>query len=74
MPKQVPAFLAALPGAAVAVLFGVSGAVGLVAGRPLVWAHAELTLSEAVALRDQGEVVRQIMEGADPNGRYRVRD
>ena len=43
------------------------------AGRPLIWPAPDLTLSGAVALRDRGEVVRQIMVGADPNRRYPTR-
>jgi hypothetical protein len=54
----------------VTVLFGASGTAGLITGRPLIWPAATLTLSEAVALRDRGEVTRQIMLGADPNRRY----
>jgi hypothetical protein len=64
----------ALPAVLVAVLFGVSGAAALVVGRPLLWAPSDLTLAEAVGLRDQGEAVRLIMLGADPNRRYDVRD
>ena len=70
----VPAYCVALPGIVVAMLFGVSGAASLVTGRPLMWPPPDLTLSEAVALRDRGEVVRQIMFGADPNRRYPTHD
>jgi hypothetical protein len=62
------------PPALVAVMFGASGAAALIAGRPLIWPPEEITLAEAVGLRDQGEVVRQIMLGSDPNRRYQVRD
>jgi hypothetical protein len=58
----------------VAVVFGVSGAAALMTGRPLIWPPEEITLSEAVALRDRGEVVRQIMLGMDPNRRYETHD
>lgn len=64
----------ALPSVLVAMLFGVSGAAALVVGRPLLWAPSDLTLAEAVGLRDQGEAVRLIMLGTDPNLRYDVRD
>lgn len=62
------------PAILVTLLFGASGAVALVTGRPLIWPPASLTLSEAVALRDRGEVARQIMLGADPNRRYPTND
>jgi hypothetical protein len=63
---------AGLPGAIVAVLFGLSGAAALSTGQPLIWAPAESTLSQATALRDQGEAIRLIMLGSDPNRRYPV--
>ena len=74
MPGRGAALCAAVPGTLVAVVFGVSGAAALVTGRPLVWAPEDITLSEAVALRDRGEVVRQIMAGRDPNQRYETHD
>jgi hypothetical protein len=37
------------------------------------WMWEPLTLSEAAALRDRGEVARLLAEGADPNATYRVR-
>jgi hypothetical protein len=70
---RLTAALVAMPGIIVAVVFGVSGAARLISGRPLIWPPTDVTLSEAVALRDQGEVVRQIMMGSDPNKRYIVR-
>ena len=63
-----------IPPVLVTVLFGVSGAAALITGRPLIWPPATMTLSEAVALRDRGEMARQIMLGADPNRRYPTRD
>jgi hypothetical protein len=51
-----------------------SGAASLMTGRPVIWPAQTLTLSEAVALRDQGEAIRQIMIGTDPNRRYAVTD
>ncbi len=68
--RALPAYCLALPGIVVALVFGVSGAASLVTGTPLVWPPPDLTLSEAVALRDRGEIVRQMMAGADPNRRY----
>ena len=37
------------------------------------WMWEPLTLAEAAALRDRGEVARLLAEGADPNAKYRVR-
>jgi hypothetical protein len=37
------------------------------------WMSEPLNLAEAAALRDRGEVARLLVEGADPNGTYRVR-
>src|SRR5688572_24839644 len=65
---------AVLPCLVVILTFAASGASMLVTGRPLLWPPPDVTLSEAVALRDQGEMVRQILNGADPNARYDVAD
>ena len=43
------------------------------AASPLFWKGGSLTLSEAAALRDAGEVARQIAAGADPNATYPLR-
>ena len=40
---------------------------------PLFWRGGSLNLAEAAALRDAGEVVRQITAGADPNASYPLR-
>jgi hypothetical protein len=37
------------------------------------WPSESLTLSEAAALRDGGEVARLLATGVDPNGRYSIR-
>ncbi len=66
------ALCAGLPGVILTLVFGLSGVVTLGGGRPLIWAPADATLSQATALRDQGEVIRLIMLGTDPNRRYRV--
>jgi hypothetical protein len=42
-------------------------------GRPAFWSTGPVTLSEAAAYRDGGEVARQLDAGADPNARYHVR-
>jgi len=61
------AICAAVPGFVVAAVFGLSGIAALVTGEPLIWPPEEATLSQATALRDQGEVIRLIMLGTDPN-------
>lgn len=64
--------LVALPAillAAATVVF-----LGLAAvGRDPFWAYESVTLSEAVASGDAGEVVRLLAAGHDPNGRYAVK-
>ena len=40
---------------------------------PTFWQGGPLTLAEAAALRDQGEVARLIEAGADPNAEYALR-
>ena len=59
---------------AVVIVFGVSGVAALVSGRPLVWPAHTVTLSEAMANRDQGEVVRQVAAGVSLDARYSVYD
>ncbi len=46
-----------------------SGAIG----HPIAWRVDPVTLPEAVALRDAGEMLRLIRHGVDPNARARVR-
>lgn len=48
-------------------------AIAIAGASPLLWKGGSLTLSEAAALRDAGEVVRQIASGADPNAAYPLR-
>jgi hypothetical protein len=38
------------------------------------WPSEPLTLSEAAALRDGGEVARLLASGVDPNARYPIRE
>jgi hypothetical protein len=52
--------------AALRVALLVSSAVG----RPAFWTTNPMTLSEAAAYRDGGEVARQLEAGADPNAAY----
>ena len=42
-------------------------------GRPPFWTAEPLTLSEAAAFRDGGEVARLLAAGVDPNATYPVR-
>ena len=58
----------------VALTFAVSGVTALLGDRPLVWGARPVTLSEAMANRDQGEVVRQVGTGLSLDGRYDVYD
>jgi hypothetical protein len=44
-----------------------------VAGQPPFWTTEPLTLSEAAAFRDGGEVARMLATGLDPNASYPVR-
>jgi hypothetical protein len=63
-----------LPPCLVALAFAASGVAALVGGRPLIWPPSPVTLSEAMANRDQGEVVRQVAAGVSLDGRYDVYD
>ena len=70
---NVSAVCAAIP-ALVAV--GFCGAVlgaAVFGYTPTFWQGGPLTLAEAAALRDQGEVARLIEAGADPNAEYALR-
>ena len=62
-------WLVATPGLLMALVFGASGASALLSGQPLVWPVREITLTDAVAMGDTSEVVRQVRDGADPNAR-----
>jgi hypothetical protein len=59
--------VAAVAVSAMIVMSGVAG------GTPPFWRGGALTLSEAAALRDQGEVTRLTASGEDPNGVYALR-
>ena len=59
---------------AVALVFAVSGVLALARGTPLVWPARPATLSEAMASRDQGEVLRQVASGVSLDARYDVYD
>jgi hypothetical protein len=69
----LPTVCAAIP-ALVAVGFCAAVFVAAVFGStPAFWQGGSLTLSEAAALRDQGEVARLIEAGADPDSEYPLR-
>ena len=55
---------------AAATIVGV--ALGMMGAHPF-WPAVPLTLSEAAALRDGGEVARLLASGQDPNARYPIR-
>ena len=69
---RAPVVALALPGAALIVATAVMLA-GLPFGVDPLWRVEPLTLAEAAALRDNGEVVRLIEAGADPNAPGTVR-
>ena len=64
------AWLLALPPVVVLAIFAASGATALVTGQPLVWPAQDVTLTEAIAMHDSSEFVRQIAIGANANLRY----
>jgi ankyrin repeat protein len=69
----LPAVCAAIPSlAAVGFCGAVLGATAF-GYTPTFWQGGPLTLAEAAALRDQGEVARLIEAGADPNAEYALR-
>jgi hypothetical protein len=69
----LPTVCAAIP-ALVAVGFSAAVFVAAVFGStPAFWQGGPLTLAEAAALRDQGEVAKLIEGGADPNREYDLR-
>ena len=55
---------------AVSAMIVASAAAG---ASPPFWRGGTLTLSEAVALRDQGDVARLTLAGSDPNAAYTLR-
>lgn len=67
------ALCAALPPLAAIVVSAIIVVSGAAGGTPPFWHGGPLTLSEAAALRDQGEVTRLAASGEDPNGVYALR-
>jgi len=71
--RTLPALCAVIPSlAAVGFCSAVLGAAAF-GYTPTFWQGGPLTLAEAAALRDQGEVARLIEAGADPNAEYALR-
>ena len=71
--RRLLSFCAAAP-ALVAVAVSAAIVVTAAAGSsPPFWPAGSLTLSEAAALHDQGELVRLIGSGSDPNTAYSLR-
>jgi hypothetical protein len=62
----------ALPAVLLAALSVVSLGLAVVDRHPF-WPRVSVTLSEAAAAGDAGEVVRLLEQGHDPNGRYAVK-
>ena len=69
----IVALAAGLPFAAVALATIVSLALAPAGAHPF-WPVEPLTLSEAAAMRDGGEVARLLAEGHDPNRAYPIRE
>jgi hypothetical protein len=64
------ACLLAFPTLAVFAILAASGAAALVSGLPFFCPAKDVTLTEAIAVHDSGEFVRQIAIGANANLRY----
>ena len=64
---------AAAPGILLGAAMVVWLVMALVGAHPF-WPSEPLTLSEAAALRDGGEVARLLAAGNDPNARYPIRE
>jgi hypothetical protein len=64
---------AAAPALAAVAVSAAIVAVAATNDAPLFWRSGSLTLSEAAALHDQGELVRLIASGNDPNAVYPLR-
>ena len=70
--RSWPALVAAAPGLGLALASVTWLGMAAFDAHPF-WPHEALTLSEAAALRDGGEVARLLAEGHDPNARYAIR-
>ena len=69
----LPAVALAVPAAVCVFAAAAVVVAGVTSGYRPMASPTDLTLSEAAALRDQAEVLRQIRRGADPNAPARVR-
>ncbi len=65
--------VAAAPGLAATLVTAAIALLGPVGGGLSFWQGGSLTLSEAAALHDHGELVRLIENGNDPNATYPLR-
>jgi hypothetical protein len=63
----------ALPSVVAVAVSAVIVGAAVIGGSPPFWRGGTLTLSEAAALRDQGEVTRLTLSGTDPNAVYPLR-
>ena len=75
-PNRVAPLLSICAAAPAVVAVAVSAAIVVMAVTnmaPPFWRGGSLTLSEAAALHDQGELVRLIASGHDPNAVYALR-
>lgn len=64
---------AAVPALAAVVVSAAMVVAAATGAAPPFWRGGSLTLSEAAALRDGGELVRMIAAGSDPNAVYPLR-
>ena len=70
--EKAPVIAVAIPGTVLTLATALM-LIGLPFGLDPLWRVEPLTLAEAAALRDNGEVVRLIEAGADPNAPATVR-
>jgi hypothetical protein len=71
--RSLLAACAAAPPVAATVFCAAVLCAALLGNAPRFWEGGTLTLAEAAALRDQGEVARLIEAGADPDREYALR-
>ena len=72
-PRRLLAICAAAPALAAIAVGAAIVVTAAAGGPPPFWRGGSLTLSEAAALHDQGELVRMIASGSDPNVVYPLR-
>ena len=71
--SYLPLACAAAPALVAVTISAVILVTAALGQSPPFWRGGPLTLAEAAALRDHGEVVRQIETGQDPNAAYAIR-